>query len=97
MARVVNCWLEAADEALDAPLETAGAELLLEEDELEPDSPPMPFTAAQVPVNDPESLLIVYLFVTSAAGPGLGNWTSFPSTVVQPLSRLATKRSGRLE
>jgi hypothetical protein len=77
VARVVGCWLETADEALDAPLdaplEAAGAELLLEEDELEPDSPPMPFTAAQVPVNDPESSVTEYLFVTSAAGPGLGN------------------------
>lgn len=70
------------DEALEACPETAGAELLLDdEDELDPDSPPTPFTAAHVPVNDPESSVTVYLFVTSASGPGLGNWTSLPSTL----------------
>lgn len=31
------------------------------------------------------------------SGPGFGNSTSLPSTVVQPLSILATKRSGRSE
>lgn len=56
--------------------------------------PPIPFTSAQTPVNDPESSETVYWAVTS--GPGLGNWTSFPSTVVQPFPRFATNRLGRL-
>jgi hypothetical protein len=96
---IVVVWLDdAADEALEASPEAVAVELLLEDeelDELDPVSPPMPFTALQVPVNDPESSATVYLFVTS--GPGLGNWTSLPSTVVQPFPRLATKISGRLE
>lgn len=100
------CWLEgatdkAADEAtgeaLDAAPEAAGAVLLLDEDEADPVSPPTPFTALQVPVNEPELSATLSLFVTSASGPGFGNWTSLPSTVVQPLPRLATNRSGRLE
>jgi len=91
-------WLEeAADATLEDPAEAAGAALLPDEDEPEPDSPPMPLTPLQVPVNDPESSVTVYLFVTSASGPGLGKWTSLPSTVVQPFPTLATKRSGRLE
>jgi hypothetical protein len=64
---------------------------------LDPDSPPTPSTAAQVPVKDPELSATADFTVTSAEGPGSGNWTSLPSTVVQPLPRFATKRSGRLE
>lgn len=94
---IVVVWLDdAADEALEASPEAVVVELL-EDEELDAVSPPMPFTALQVPVNDPESSVTVYLFVTSASGPGLGNWTSLPSTVVQPFPRLATKISGRLE
>ena len=55
--------------------------------------PPIPFTAAQVPVKEPTLSPPWTAFVTS--GPGLGNCTSVPSTVVQPLPKLATKRSGR--
>jgi hypothetical protein len=66
-----------------------------EPDGADPDPPPIPFTAAQVPVKDPESSATESLVVTSSDGPGSGNCTSLPSTVVQPLSRLATKRSGR--
>ena len=87
---------DAMEEAFDAP-EAAGAALLLGEDELDPVSPPMPSTALQVPVKDPELSVILYLVVTSGAGPGFGIWTSFPSTVVHPLAKFATKRSGRLE
>jgi hypothetical protein len=66
-------------------------------DGAEPDPPPIPFTAAHVPVKDPESSATVILDVTSEAGPGLGYCTSLPSTVVQPLPRFATKRSGLSE
>lgn len=55
--------------------------------------PPIPDTAAQVPVN--EVPLVVSLFVTS--GPGSGKTTSLPSMVVQPLSRFATHSVGRSE
>lgn len=56
-------------------------------------SAPMPLTCAQVPVYVLES---VFLVVISAAGPGSGNTTSVPETVVQPLARLARKMDGRL-
>lgn len=79
---VVACWLEettdkAADdatgEALEASPEAAGAELLLDEDELDPASPPIPLTALQVPVKEPELSATLSLVVTSESGPGLGN------------------------
>jgi hypothetical protein len=97
VANVVGCWLATGDEALEDPPDAAGAALLFEDDDPEPASPPMLLTALHVPVNDPESPVTVYLFVTSASGPGFGNWTSLPPTVVHPFPRLATKRSGRLE
>jgi len=81
---------EGAVEALDA--EGAAEALPPELPELDPDPPPMPLTAAQVPVNVPAPWDVP---VTS--GPGFGNATSLPSTVVQPLARLATNKSGREE
>lgn len=64
---------EATGETLGDPTEAAGAALLPDEEEPEPASPPMLFTALQVPVNDPELSATLSLFVTSASGPGLGN------------------------
>ena len=81
---------EGAVEALDAG--GAAEALLPEPPELDPDPPPTPPTAAQVPVKVPEPPAVP---VTS--GPGSGNATSLPSTEVQPLARLATKRLGREE
>lgn len=85
--------LEAAG-ALDcAALDAGGAAaeaLLPELPELAPDAPPTPLTAAQVPVKVPSPPGVP---VTS--GPGFGKLTSLPSTEVQPLARLATKRLGR--
>jgi hypothetical protein len=62
-------------------------------DELDDEPPPIPFTAAQVPVKP------VPAFVEEpvTSGPGLGKTTSWVSTVVQPFPRFATKRSGRDE
>lgn len=54
---------------------------------------PIPLTGWQVPVKDPLSSFTVLFVVTS--GPGLGYSTSFPSTVVQPFPRFATKSDGR--
>jgi hypothetical protein len=86
---VARDWPEAADVAGETVPEPAGTEA-----GAGPPSPPMPFTAAQVPVYEPE-LSSCSAVVTSAGGPGSGKMTSFVSTVVQPLPRLATKRSGR--
>lgn len=65
-----------------------------ERTEAQSERPPIPFTGAQTPVNEPALSATVYWVVTS--GPGLGNWTSFPSTVVQPFPWFATNRLGRL-
>jgi hypothetical protein len=86
---VAGDWAEAAGVADVAVPDPAGAEA-----GAGPDPPPIPFTAAQVPVYDPV-LSSCSAVVTSADGPGLGKITSFVSTDVQPLPRLATKRSGR--
>jgi hypothetical protein len=107
---------EGAVEALDAggaaealAAEGAAEALPPELPELEPDPPPMPLTAAQVPVKVPAPWDVP---VTS--GPGSGNamsktfvsydstrkegeYVPLPSTVVQPLARLATKGPGRAE
>lgn len=83
---------EAGAELAACVLEAAGAAEALPP-ELEPaDPPPIPLTAAQVPVKEPAPLPVP---VTS--GPGSGKVTSLVSTVVQPLARLATKRPGRAE
>jgi hypothetical protein len=59
----------------------------------EPDvRPPMPLTAAQVPLA--ACCLEVPALVTS--GPGFGMRTSVVSMVVQPFARFATNISGRL-
>lgn len=92
MPNVVG-WLEACGATLEAPDPKEPEE----PDEPEPVPPPMPLTALQVPVNDPELSAALGLFETSASGPGFGNCTSLLSTVVHPFPRLATKRSGRLE
>jgi hypothetical protein len=100
-----------AEETLDATGELAAGELDGEDaagalelpdgsadpveppDELDDEPPPIPFTAAHVPVKP------VPPFVEEpvTSGPGLGKTTSSVSTVVQPLPRFATKRSGRDE
>lgn len=49
--------------------------------------------AAQLPVKDPELLGTNGLLMTS--GPGFGNCTSFPSTVVQPFPIFASNIAGR--
>lgn len=99
VARVVGVLVTDADEAglevaeegaLDAP---EAPEVEAPDDAADP--PPIPLTAAQVPVNEPE-LSVTVSFLTTL-GPGFGKSTSFPSTLVQPFARLATKRSGRLE
>jgi hypothetical protein len=84
---------EAGAELAAGALEATGAAEALPP-ELEPADPPppIPLTAAQVPVTAPAPLPVP---VTS--GPGLGKVTSLPSTVLQPLARLATKMPGRAE
>lgn len=58
--------------------------------ELPPPEPP-PAAAAQLPEGG-----AVLLEVLSTSGPGLGNATSEPSAVLQPLPMLASKILGRL-
>ena len=62
-------------------------------DELDDEPPPIPPTAAQVPVKPVPDF--VEDPVTS--GPGLGKTTSSVSTVVQPFPKFATNMSGRDE
>jgi len=59
--------------------------------------PPTPFTAAQVPVTEPELSVRPAGRLVTTSGPGSGKTTSLPSTEVQPLARLATKSPGRAE
>jgi len=95
---------ELAAGALDAGTlyrdDAAGGSLLPdapdEPDDFDESAPPIPFTAAQVPEKPaPGVAPVLGVFVTS--GPGSGNWTSWPSIVVHPFARFATKRSGRDE
>jgi len=102
-------WIEADDKgALDATLDATGelaAGALAVPDALVPadvpddwdeSAPPIPLTAAQVPEKPVPGVAPAFgVFVIS--GPGSGNWTSWPSIVVHPFARFATKRSGRDE
>jgi hypothetical protein len=72
------------------------AEALLFPDEPGDEPPPTPFTAAQVP-EKPAPGVAPVLGVLVTSGPGSGNWTSWPSIVVHPFARFATKRPGRDE
>jgi hypothetical protein len=84
---------ELAAGALDAPDALVPADV---PDDLDESAPPIPFTAAQVPEKPVPGVAPVFgVFVTS--GPGSGNWTSWPSIVLHPFARFATKRSGRDE
>jgi hypothetical protein len=92
LAGAEGATTDAEDATADAP-PVAVAVLDSVEAKTPGEPPPIPFTAAQVPVKEPTLSPPWTAFVTS--GPGLGNCTSVPSTVVQPLPKLATKRSGR--
>jgi hypothetical protein len=78
----------AAEDAAEVPAE----EPLAPDPEPATDEPPMPLTAAHVPVSVPEAV-----DEPTTSGPGSGKTRSVCSTVVQPLPRFATNSPGRLE
>jgi hypothetical protein len=104
MVERVAGWLAAGGEGTEEAGSVAGAVLLAAGAEgpgatettgallSPPPPPPIPLTAAQVP--EKFGLSLLSFLVTSSSGPGFGKTTSLLSSTVQPLFRLATKRSG---
>jgi hypothetical protein len=85
--------LAAGDDVDGAGELAAGDDPAEPPDELDDEPPPIPFTAAQVPVKPVPD----FVEVPVTSGPGLGKTTSSDSTVVQPFPMFATNMSGRDE